>query len=554
MMKQHLVGVGIVILLSYWAVRPLLSPGYFPMHDDTQVGRVVVMGRALSEGQFPVRWVADLGYGYGYPLFNFYGPWPYYVGGAIYLLGFSGLVATKAMMAIGIILPALTAYFLVARFLGRLAGMVAAVFLTYAPYHAVQVYVRGAVGEYWALSFVPLIILGLLEGCDGKKRKLSALIGGLGLAGAILSHTIFGYTTTLFLIVGLAIYWLIRVIKRDIDLLLITYHSSLLLTGLGLSAFFWLPAAVEMRYTAVAGQIGPTANFRDHFVCLSQLWNSMWGFGGSIPGCLDGMSFKLGKFHLLVAFWGWVAWLRRPRKGLETWYVGAGLGLLLFSIFLTLPASHFVWETVPGMAFIQYPWRFLVYALVGLSMLTPLVLVALRGLARWGVTASLVVAVIFINQKWFNPQFTYQRDAAAFETVQELRFRVSQISDEYLPPKLPRPKSLEELPRDTITAPAGVTTRVEYESGTYGRYTLESNKELDIVINRAAFPGWRAKLDNNNANWESRDGRLVVRLPSGKSKLEIQFSDTPVRQLANIISIATVVILLARFYGEKAIR
>src|SRR3989344_8526369 len=112
-MRRHVFPLLVIFIFAFWGVRSLMVDGYFPMHDDTQVGRVVVMGRALRNGQFPVRWVSDLGYGYGYPLFNFYGPLPYYVGGALYAAGFSGLVATKIMFGIGIVGASLTMFLFV---------------------------------------------------------------------------------------------------------------------------------------------------------------------------------------------------------------------------------------------------------------------------------------------------------------------------------------------------------------------------------------------------------------------------------------------------------
>src|SRR3989338_10214440 len=87
----------ITIILSWFAIRPLTIAGFFPVHDDTQPARIYEMAKALKFGQFPVRWVPDLGYGYGYPLFNFYAPLPYYFGAAFYLFGFNVLSATKLM-------------------------------------------------------------------------------------------------------------------------------------------------------------------------------------------------------------------------------------------------------------------------------------------------------------------------------------------------------------------------------------------------------------------------------------------------------------------------
>ena len=159
-MKKIIVLIA-VILLSTFGILSLLGPSYFTMHDDTQIGRVVSMARSLSDGQFPVRWVSDLGYGYGYPIFNFYGPLPYYIGGVLTNLGIPAMFATKIMMGLGMILAPLLAFLVLEQFLGVLAASVSAILFMYAPYHAVQLYVRGAVGELYATAFLPLLFMVL---------------------------------------------------------------------------------------------------------------------------------------------------------------------------------------------------------------------------------------------------------------------------------------------------------------------------------------------------------------------------------------------------------
>ncbi|MEK7166016.1 MAG: hypothetical protein AAB874_04390, partial [Patescibacteria group bacterium] len=154
----------IVLIISVPVVYPLSRPGFFPMHDDTQPTRVAQMAKAIADGQFPVRWVSDLGYGYGYPLFNFYAPLPYYVGAAAHLLGMNLISATKLMFGIGMLLAPITMYLLAASWWGKRGGLLSAILYTYTPYHAVEVYVRGSVGELWAYGFLPLVILGIFEG------------------------------------------------------------------------------------------------------------------------------------------------------------------------------------------------------------------------------------------------------------------------------------------------------------------------------------------------------------------------------------------------------
>ena len=70
----------LLIILSCQSVSHLLIPGFFPIHDNTQVERVFEMSKSLSSGMFPVRWVSDLGYAYGCPIFKFYAPLSYSVG------------------------------------------------------------------------------------------------------------------------------------------------------------------------------------------------------------------------------------------------------------------------------------------------------------------------------------------------------------------------------------------------------------------------------------------------------------------------------------------
>src|SRR3989344_5957643 len=78
----------LIFILSFFTWKTLLNKGYFSMHDVQQVVRLQQMDKSLKAGQFPVRWVEDLGFGYGYPVFNFYPPFIYYSGEVIHLAGF----------------------------------------------------------------------------------------------------------------------------------------------------------------------------------------------------------------------------------------------------------------------------------------------------------------------------------------------------------------------------------------------------------------------------------------------------------------------------------
>lgn len=545
----------ILIILCLPIIQPLLTKGYFSMHDDTQVARVVVMGKAIRNGQFPVRWVSGLGYGYGYPLYNFYGPLPYYIGGFLYAAGLDGLIATKVVMASGMMLSALAMYALVTMLFGAASGFVAGLLYAFAPYHAVQLYVRGAVGELWGYAFLPLLAIGLLFLNRPEKRKTGVWIGGLALAGIILSHTISGYVTVVFYLIGLSLYSLILLLKKKFHSSFIINHLSLLSVGLGLSAFFWLPAITEMGYTNVAGQIGSSANFRDHFVCIPQLWNSFWGYGGSAPGCIDGMSFKIGKLHVLLGALGLGLAGLRLKRGFWSHPLGVISMIGLGSAVMAISVSQPVWDFIPGLAFVQYPWRFLSGIAFAVSVLGGSVLfwVSRRWL-RIGIMVVMMLGVIWLNAKVFVPQTVYDKPAAFFESEEELTWRVSGVSDEYLPRSFLKPENASGVARGILTSRELLGLRVETEinTETYVKIVTNAQNPVEVVLNLVYFPGWKYWVNGVEQSVRVVNGLPVVMIPSGRSVVELHFTNTPLRTIGNIISIF-VVLWFIRIYGKKTI-
>lgn len=511
----------LVLLLSYWAVKPLLSPGFFPIHDNPQVVRVQQMAQALGDGQFPVRWVKDLGYGYGYPIFNFYAPLAYYFGGLFNLFGLNALAATKLMMIVGALLAGFSMYLLAREFWGQIGGVVAALFYVYAPYHAVDIYVRGAVGEYWAMAFLPLVFYGLI--------RQSVLISALGLAMVILSHNL----TALMLIPFLLIAVCVQLARTKNKKRFIIHYSQFIILGLALSAFYWLPALSEMRLTKVFGQIGGGADFRDHFVYLDQLWTSDWGFGGSAPGRLDGMSFMIGKWHLLFAFLGLLVGIRRYQQ--TTFFV---LFSLLFSLFLTNQISQPLWKAIPLMALIQYPWRFLVFASFFVSFLAGAVVWWLKNQwFLWFGGGLAILGLLFFNLKYFQPQTHFPATNDFYINEENIKWFSSRISDEYLPADFPLPQSKNEAAWEKVTVLRGEAKVADLVSkSNQTSFSIEAKTDAEILINTAYFPGWRVWVDGQENEFSLDRAKIKFSLPAGDHQVLLRLSNSSVRTAANLIS------------------
>ena len=153
----------IILFFSFWTIKPLFNTGFFPMHDDTQVARVFEMHKSIADGMIPVRRVSDLGYGYGYPIFNFYAPFAYYIGSLFMFLGFDALIATKLMIGLGTVLAGFFMYLFAKEFWGKNGAVVSATLYLFAPYHALNIYVRGAIAELWAYAFIPLVFFAIYK-------------------------------------------------------------------------------------------------------------------------------------------------------------------------------------------------------------------------------------------------------------------------------------------------------------------------------------------------------------------------------------------------------
>lgn len=571
---RHGWGVFIVLILSFWAIQPLLINGFFPIHDDTQVARVFEMGKALKDGIFPVRWVSDLGYGYGYPLFNFYAPLAYYTGGFFTLLGFDALLATKIMMGLGIILSGIFMYFLAREFWGEIGGVVSGLFYVYAPYHALDIYVRGAVGEFWAYAFVPLMTLGFYKVFQKRTWKW-VVVGSIGYLGVILSHNLTALMISPFLI-ALMIILSYFSYRRDKNILATYYLLLTAALGLAIAAFYWIPALFEMRFTNIFSQIGGGANFSDHFICINQLWNSSWGFGGSAPGCiLDGMSFQIGKLHVLVVFSTLLLFIlprlfKRIVHYNDTHYYNSNIIIpfslagFIVSVIFTFDVSKTLWETIPLMAFLQYPWRFLLLVSFFSSLLAGSVIWFLEqefekskhlNTVLYLSAGVLVFLLLFFNVKLFSPQTIVNKNAADYTNEISLRWIASKISDEYMPPGFKRPKKEEELPRQSIEILRGRGTVKDVRTKT-GRISakVKTEEETTLKLNVAYFPAWKLFLDGKITNFIIGNDGIYVEASKGNHLIEAKFSQTLIEQLSNIASIIGVLLVFIGIISSNAAR
>jgi hypothetical protein len=530
------------------------------MHDDTQPARVYEMTKVLKSGQIPPRWVPDLGYGYGYPLFEFYGPLPYVVGAVGELLGMPLVPATNTMLFVGMALGFITSLMLGVYLFGWLGGLVCATLYQYAPYHAIQLYVRGAVGEMYAYGFLPLVVFGIWKIAREKTHRSGIIWTVVGLTGMILSHTIYGYLSVGTILVGsvASIGYGMVIGKRDIRRVGLSIFVSVCLS-LAVTAFFWLPAIAEKSATNVTKVVGSdSAELTDHFVCPSQFWQSPWGFGGSAAGCdSDGMSFKLGKLQILGGLgagllYGFYAITKKKSLKKQTKRIDVpdsfhtplfiGTMLTIGSVFFMLSPSATFWKLIPMSSFVQYPWRLLPVTALGLALLSGMLIVMIpKKIIMYALAGILSGVVIYQGATMFVPKYTYIPEPGIFSSESDLKWRVSKISDEYMPPGFIAPKYKESISGMIITSQMPFTVNSARDENTHATVCMTLPSTATVRINKATFPGWTYTIDKKPVNVSIVAGLPQTVVSEGSHCIELVLTRTPARLIADIVSVVILI-------------
>jgi len=222
-----------IILLFLAAI--LLAPAFLfgPRATDSYVYNFVwtrQFSEAFARGEFYPRWLPASFEGLGSPTFYFYPPVAFWLTGALDSVGFSTWQAVN-VGALVMLLASGAAMYAWLSYRGTRPLLGAALYMM-APYHLYEFYLRGALAEFAAFIWLPLLALGL----EALPKRWGALLLAVALAGLLLTHLPAAVLTAAFVLAPLAI-WRVRL---DRSVLLPGAIAGVL--GVALAAFYLLPA------------------------------------------------------------------------------------------------------------------------------------------------------------------------------------------------------------------------------------------------------------------------------------------------------------------------
>jgi hypothetical protein len=536
----------LITILSYPALRDLIKPGYFTSHDgEGHIIRMQEFYQAFKDGQFPVRWSQRLYYGYGYPFFNFNYPAVYYLGLPTMLLGGSAILAMEIELGVTFILSGILMFLYLRRKMQIPWAVLGGIIYMYAPYRLLNLYVRGSVAESATFIFTPLI-LWVIEAMT-QNKKLSLPLGALIIGFLGISHNI----TALLLF---AFYWGYCLFQSIAHKSVKVWLKYILSFGLGIlmASFFLVPALTEKGLTFLDTTIAK--DYPDHFLYPVQLIQSGWDYGASIAGPNDGLSFNLGWLHLVLSLFSIFVLLivgkEIKHKSLKLTYFYS-LFIVLIAIFFMFPPSKFLWDNLPLLPFVQFPWRFIMLTVPTLTILavTGLELISLS--FKWpqwlqaGAAAGLIGLAIFLSRNhWFLNQPLFwenpKTDALAGTTTW-----ADEQATQWLQPK---PTSVPDQRIEFLNAGVDGIIRIQDWKTHRHQYEIEVDQTTTLVEHTMYYPGWKAWIDDEpvaiNYQHQQYPGEIVLPIPAGQHTIVTQMTETPIRKTVDLVSGATLLLVL----------
>jgi hypothetical protein len=533
-----------LIALALPVCVPLATDQMLLGHDAYEyLPRLVEFHENIRHGIWMPRWAPDLSLGYGQPFFVFNPPLLYYFAEAWVLAGVDSLTALNLTCA-GIVMGSAVSMFLLGRlWFGIWGGFLAAAAYLYAPYFHVDLFVRHALAEFAAFPFYPLAFYGLSRYARDRDRRF-LMLGGAAYAGVIGSHH---PAALLFspLLLGFAAFQALQ--RKSFSLLLA--QTAALALGLGLGASVWLPGLLERGFVKLDRLLEGDLQFTNHFVYLQQLFITNWGYGISVPGYADGMSFSLGWSHLLLVATGWTAAKRMQRSGSgeNRRFVGfLGAWCVLFSV-LMLSGSEWFWETLPLMKYVEFPWRMLAPASFCLALAAGGAAQGLSASAPWRrpALAAAMALLILPNLRHIAPAGYQAVDLRQWTPEQIAQRGISVTTrNEYEPrwAEMAVPRS------NSVRVVAGwAQGELLRQSPAYWSGPVQAASGSTIEISTFFFPGWEARINGRQVPMEAAQDSGLIRLqvPAGEHRLDLKFGRTPVRAAADTMSVLMALSLVA---------
>jgi hypothetical protein len=527
-------------LVALVIVTPMIFFGNATGHDfQSHLASWMEMAAQWRQGNILPRWAEWSNWGLGEPRFIFYPPASWIFGAALGSM-LPWRVVPGTLIFVAVVIAGMTMWTLARTWLVSTQAYVAAVLFAANPYHLVMIYYRSDFAELLASALFPLMVLGALGVIrnDGRRIPLLAIVlGGIWLLNAP-AAVVTMYALVLLLVVGC-------VLRRSLRPLI--YGAIALAGGLGLAAFYILPAAWEQRWVQIANAVGGRFTAERNLL-FAQIYNAKrpgiqafnWKVSGVAVGVIVATAIAIFFSRRYIKQWPELWWLL--------------LALACASSFLMLPPSAFLWRHLPKLRFLQFPWRWLMPLDFALAFLVAAAISRIR--AIWVLIAMLglvlAAAAIVRDTHWESQSVPFVaeeiRSGHGYRGIAEFTPLNAHLGEQYVE----RPLITTSDP----TASSSERLQLHLDEWTAERrvFSAHTTDAVTLLVHLLNYPAWEVRVDGLTTltGSDPDTGQIIVPLEKGSHHVEVRFRRTWDRTAGGLISVLSVVALvLATLYMRR---
>lgn len=552
-------------LLSAWLARAFFVLPAGEMHKnherDTYAPRLVEFRDSLRHGYFSPQWCPHLWGGLGSPYFSYYQPTFFYVASLVPWsfsvvrgLGFAvfvfGLIGYGGM------------YLFLRRWFGTAAGVLGGTSLLLSNYSGTNIYIRGDFTEFAGMMLVPAGLASVAGLVEEGKRWQAGLLAFVG-AALVTTHpcvALIGYP--LLLVTGVAWGLALRRTWRAVACV------AALVLGALLASFYAWPVLFESDLVHADRAFSGVYHYSYHFTPWRQMLGSLTAENAidvstrniRIPTTLGNVLPILACWNLTAILWSWKRTTDRQRMSALSMAVA-----LIASLVMMNDVSRWIWDHMPLLYRLQFPWRFLSIATPVLAALAGMVLPMRRMLGPWVAMAG--VALLCVQAPFVAPFAIEDIDAriqrhSIPETVDDLLsiVRIVDAQYEWLP------RTAHAMYDDTMgkisrwNQPAWSTAECHLGRLQLGQGRLAMQVDFPsggrLVLRHFYFvEGWLAAVnDVPIALTHDRNGLMMVDLPPRtEGLLTVRFHGTSMRRWGWYVTTVCLVPLAFLFLPGRSV-
>jgi hypothetical protein len=550
-----LCALGVSLGVALLVVSPFFWLGNASGHDIAfHASSWLDVAGQWKEGILFPRWCEWANNGFGEPRFIFYPPLSWMLGAALGLV-----VPWNAVPGTFIVLAQMLAGFsmfaLARRFFTLRAALFAAASYAANPYALLVVYMRSDFAEQLAWVFFPLLLLAALQLCGAvencwRSAQRATAIFALMFAGMWLSNAPAGVLASYAM--TLLFTWAALARKSFAPL---WQGAAGLVLGFGLAGFYLLPAAYEQRWVnigqALASGLQPAENF-----LYTKIADPEHNLFNSIASHIA---------VLLMAMVGAAAIVAHRNASKEE-FAGekrpwqAMLLLSATAVLLMLHSSLILWEHLPKLQFVQFPWRWMGMLAVPYAYFTAAAVRRWRPGWVWAVLVVITVggtAAFLIHKAWW--------DSDDIPTLQQAIASGKGFdgTDEYDPAKddhtnLPaNAPPVQILPREGAEATAPkAEIRIVRWTAEERELSVTSPQPVRLAIRLLDYPAWHIEVNGRRVTPDSPEAtaQIILPLPTAADRIKISYVRTWDRDLGSLLSGVCTFALVAALWGAPVRR